>query len=693
MTDPTRSSDELLIGQPRRYVVPLGDPDATEDALTGRKAASLAKASAAGMDILPGVVLTTCFAAWVDHGIPSDTGEVLREVFAAANGDELELVVRSSSVLEDTDGSSMAGQFESVVGTSGFDEFRDAVDVVLGSRDRAGFAGSPIAVLVQPLLRPRVGGVMFGIDPVSGRSDRRVVAVVEGGPDALVSGLVSGSRYVLDPHGKVLSRSPDAGVALAARDLRRLVELGRSVEQIFGSPQDVEWAIAPDGHLWLLQSRAVTTEARGVPSGPIYGPGPIAETFPEPLAELEHDLWVPPLREAVREAVTLAGNVRPKEIDSSDIVVNIGGHVAIDLRIAGDIPAPRTWVDQILPITGLRRLAGAWRVGRLRAALPALVDRLIDTADRDLENVPALSDLTSRQLVALLHRGRSVLRALHAHEILLGMLTGDVRNQLTGASVALRVLAEARRDGLTDAQLLARSPLVLALTPPRVAPAPELPVVEQALPPLLNERLTDDDGIRREALRLRVRWVQELTGRAAWELGVRLTRTGKVIEPDMVRHLPLDQLEAIFTGRAVVVPSLVRTHLHVFGPPLPAWFQLTDRRMAVAVARDDALSGGTGAGGGIGRGRVSLDATDPPAGSVLVTTTLTPGLGPVLPRLAGIVAETGSVLSHLAILAREAGVPTVVGYPNALRDLSEGAEVEVDGQTGHVAIVSSAAPE
>jgi pyruvate,water dikinase len=71
---------------------------------------------------------------------------------------------------------------------------------------------------------------------------------------------------------------------------------------------------------------------------------------------------------------------------------------------------------------------------------------------------------------------------------------------------------------------------------------------------------------------------------------------------------------------------------------------------------------------------------------VLVTTTLTPGLAPLLSRLAGIVAETGSVLSHLAILAREAGVATVVGYAGASTDLSEGTIVSVDGETGRVTI-------
>ena len=50
------------------------------------------------------------------------------------------------------------------------------------------------------------------------------------------------------------------------------------------------------------------------------------------------------------------------------------------------------------------------------------------------------------------------------------------------------------------------------------------------------------------------------------------------------------------------------------------------------------------------------------------------------------------MLSHLAILAREAGVPTVVGYANAVRDLPEGAEVIVDGDTGRVTLVTEEKP-
>jgi pyruvate,water dikinase len=84
---------------------------------------------------------------------------------------------------------------------------------------------------------------------------------------------------------------------------------------------------------------------------------------------------------------------------------------------------------------------------------------------------------------------------------------------------------------------------------------------------------------------------------------------------------------------------------------------------------------------------VTDDLVDPPRGSVLVTTTLAPGLGPLLPRLSGIVAETGSVLSHLAILAREFGVPIVVGYPGATSAFAAGSTVTVNGETGDVTLV------
>jgi phosphohistidine swiveling domain-containing protein len=716
-------------------VVGLDDEVAQDPALTGGKAAALARAARAGLATLPGVVLTTAFCEAVDAGrvvavaapaggAPSasptpaapagpaasiapdaaagadaggDAGgepvhPAVREAFTRAGGETQVLVARSSSVVEDTAESSMAGQFASILGIRGLDAFAEAVQSVLDSRESAGAAEDPVAVLVQPMLEPAFGGVLFGVDPVTGRSDRRVVSVVRGGPDRLVSGEVAGSRYLLDPGGAVVESSigqPPTGDAVLERSqLRRLAALSAEVARTFGGPQDVEWAIDTDGRLWLLQSRPVTTEVRGVPQGPVYGPGPVAETFPEPLTELERDLWVPPLCQAVREAVLLTGAATPAQVAATDPVVCVDGHVAIDLQLAGEIRPRRRVARNLNPFTAVRRVRDAWQVGRLRAALPHLAEELLDRADADLESVPALGELTSRQLIALLHRCQMILRALHAHEILMGMLTDTGGNRMTGASVALRVLVEARQDGLSDQEILHRSPVVLALSPPRVAPSPDLPAQASAVQLVDGDEDQGgtDDGIDREALRLRVRWVQELSSRAAWELGERLARQGHLTDPGLVRHMDLDHLEAVATKRAVVVPSLVAQHEHRFGPPLPAWFQLSDRGRPIRVQCASEVGGGTGAGGGVGTGPVTYDSHDPPARSVLVTTTLSPGLAPLLSRLAGIVAETGSVLSHLAILAREAGVPTVVGYVGATRDLPEGAVVQVDGGSGQVTI-------
>jgi phosphoenolpyruvate-protein kinase (PTS system EI component) len=66
---------------------------------------------------------------------------------------------------------------------------------------------------------------------------------------------------------------------------------------------------------------------------------------------------------------------------------------------------------------------------------------------------------------------------------------------------------------------------------------------------------------------------------------------------------------------------------------------------------------------------------------------LDPRLATVIPRLAGLVAETGSPLSHLAILAREHGIPTVVGHAGATTTYREAQRLEVDGTAGTVRIV------
>ena len=112
------------------------------------------------------------------------------------------------------------------------------------------------------------------------------------------------------------------------------------------------------------------------------------------------------------------------------------------------------------------------------------------------------------------------------------------------------------------------------------------------------------------------------------------------------------------------------------------------RAAAPGAGRGD---GAVGAGGGTVTAPVHVhDGTSEiPSGRVLVVGHLDPRLAAVIPRLAGLIAETGSPLSHLAILAREHGVPTVVGLAGATTRFADGDVVAVDGHAGTVTPVES----
>ena len=263
------------------------------------------------------------------------------------------LVARSSSVVEDMATSSMAGQFESIIGVRELRGVHERSDGgVADSRRRAGAAEHPIAVLVQPLIEPAYGGVMFGIDPVSGRTDRRVVSAVQGGPEPLVSGEVDGSRYMLDSsNAKVLDFTANDGPQLKAADLRRLVELSTTVASVYGTPRTSSGP-SPRTTGCGCCSRASHHQIQRCPPRPHLRPWTVAETFPSPLTELDTTCRVPPLREAVREAVMLAGSATEVEVAASDVVVCVDGHVAIDLRLAGRDQAEDEMVSKFEPGPG-----------------------------------------------------------------------------------------------------------------------------------------------------------------------------------------------------------------------------------------------------------------------------------------------------------------------------------------------------
>ena len=77
-------------------------------------------------------------------------------------------------------------------------------------------------------------------------------------------------------------------------------------------------------------------------------------------------------------------------------------------------------------------------------------------------------------------------------------------------------------------------------------------------------------------------------------------------------------------------------------------------------------------------------------GDVLVTTITTPAYEAIMGIAGAVVTEQGGLMSHTALVAREYGMPAVVGVVGATTAIPDGAQVEVDPAVGRVRILSTA---
>ncbi|HLE77960.1 MAG TPA: PEP-utilizing enzyme [bacterium] len=112
-----------------------------------------------------------------------------------------------------------------------------------------------------------------------------------------------------------------------------------------------------------------------------------------------------------------------------------------------------------------------------------------------------------------------------------------------------------------------------------------------------------------------------------------------------------------------------------------------------AVQSDGTWIRGVGASAGSRRGPVRIvrspdDFGRVQPGDVLVCPSSNPSWVPLFGIIGALVTDTGGVLSHAAVVAREFGVPAVVGTGEATLRLREGQQVEVNGATGEVTIIS-----
>jgi phosphohistidine swiveling domain-containing protein len=194
-------------------------------------------------------------------------------------------------------------------------------------------------------------------------------------------------------------------------------------------------------------------------------------------------------------------------------------------------------------------------------------------------------------------------------------------------------------------------------------------------------------------------------------MGARLAGAGALADPRDVFYLTTDELFAWLDGhsasgdlRALVAARraefdsyrLLPEPPHRFatrGPPALSALEPFPRPGPPPGGTDRVLRG-TGCCPGVVRAavRVVRDPRQPGelAGRILVAEQTDPGWTLLFPAAAGVLVERGNILSHAALVARELGVPCVVGIPGLLHALRDGEEVEMDGATGIVRRVKEA---
>ncbi|MGW1208197.1 rifamycin-inactivating phosphotransferase [Streptomyces sp. NPDC002499] len=178
----------------------------------------------------------------------------------------------------------------------------------------------------------------------------------------------------------------------------------------------------------------------------------------------------------------------------------------------------------------------------------------------------------------------------------------------------------------------------------------------------------------------------------------RLVQAGVLTEREDIFYLTFQELRDVVRSHQVD-DGLVRQRKDAFR----SYLALTPPRVltsdGVAVSgthrRDDvpadALVGLAVSAGTIeGRARVVLDMADADleAGDILVTTFTDPSWSPLFVAVAGLVTEVGGLMTHGAVIAREYGLPAVVGVEGATRRIRDGQRIRVHGSDGYVEILS-----
>ena len=222
--------------------------------------------------------------------MPVEIRDAICAAYQALGGKAV--AVRSSATVEDLPELSFAGQQDTFLNVTTQEELLTRVidcwsslwsARAIGYRLHANVAQEAIsiAVVVQAMVESETSGVLFTANPLTGLRSEMVIDATLGLGEALVSGLVEPDHYVVDvdaheiklkqlgskkisirstENGGVQRINEDAAESQALEDdqILLLAKTGQQVKEVFGNPQDIEWAFSK-GELYLLQSRPITS--------------------------------------------------------------------------------------------------------------------------------------------------------------------------------------------------------------------------------------------------------------------------------------------------------------------------------------------------------------------------------------------------------------------------------------------------
>jgi len=707
----------------------------------GGKAAGLGELIAVGARVPDGVVLTATAA-----GMTAQEREPLLRAAAAELGAG-PFAVRSSGVAEDGAKASFAGMYESVLNVSA-DELAAATDRSIASAGAARVAAytpagngtdGRLAVIIQRMVAPAAAGVVLTADPITGDRESTVISAVRGLGDRLVSGEAIGDEWVVVGRDATPRRQPEH--ALERRQAIQVASEARRIAVARGAPQDIEWAIDADGTLWILQARPMTALPREVSWDPPAS-GAFTRTFrfgewiSEPVTPL-FESWLLTAMEdrlhALLEEMLGERDPRPYHVIVNGwyyysvnwlsprvFVRNLPGTLWHLIRtprhVAGLFPATvrhsvppleREWREDLLPRYRAAVAAAEGRVETLPVAeLPALIDELADLAGEYFTSIAALAGgaFKIEIMLAGFYR-RHLAGALGGSH--LPLVSGFAPPADAGPHAVVSLdwwhapspLAETaatagdQHAAVVDARRAAEEAAfrALASSPRRLRAFRKLLADTQHLASLREEQVPV----------LTISW--PVMRRAVLRIGESLVAGGVIADPDDVFFLTHDEVLSALKGTgssATVNVAQRRARREEQGEliaPLNVgrmtgmikrlWEMMP--RLVGAVPSDRALVSGTPASPGRATGLVRVvrgarDFDQLQSGEILVAPLTAPAWTPLFTRAAAVVTDVGSLASHASIIAREYGIPAVVGCGDATARLRTGMRVTVDGSTGNV---------